>query len=170
VNDSKRLWGAIAGVIAAVALLIRIGGIAVRDLAGSEKLDAKLAHCKTGRYGPGPCVRGPLVDVIASSVISLILLLIILGCLLVIWRVRWERHLRGHGTRVPGVVVSSTRLTPANRRQPARVRVRVEVPGIPGVTALKQTDKVVPDGDHLTVAYDPARPRRRAIVVDDPAS
>jgi hypothetical protein len=82
--------------------------------------------------------------------------------------VRWERHLRAHGTRVPGVVTASTRLTPAKGRQPARVRVRVEVPDVPGLVVLKVTDQAVPEGSHLTVAYDPAHPSRRAVVVDDP--
>jgi len=92
VNDSKRLWAAVAGLIATLALLIRIGGIAVGDLASGEKLGAKAAYCKTGRYGPGPCIKGSLVDVIASSVISVILLLIILVCLRVIWKVLRDRQ------------------------------------------------------------------------------
>jgi hypothetical protein len=60
VNDSKRLWGAVAGLIVTLALLVRIGGIAVSDLASGEKLGAKTAYCKTGRYGPGPCIKGSL--------------------------------------------------------------------------------------------------------------
>jgi hypothetical protein len=92
VNDSKRLWAAVAGLIATLALLVRIGGIAVSDLASGEKLGAKAAYCKTGRYGPGPCIKGSLVDVIASSVISLVLLLIIAVCVRVIWKALRERQ------------------------------------------------------------------------------
>jgi hypothetical protein len=167
-HDAKRLWGAVAGVVVTLALLVRIGGVAVSDLARRENLGAKLAYCKTGRYGPGTCVKGTLVDVIASSVISVILLLIIAVLVRLIWRVRWERRLRASGTRVPGVVVASTKVTPANRRQAARVRLRIEVPTVPGVTAVKETDQDAAQGSRVMVAYDPARPRRRAVVVDDP--
>jgi hypothetical protein len=169
-NDAKRVWGAVAGILVAAALIVRVGGIVVTTLAGSEKLDARWAHCETGRYGPGPCVKGPLLDVVAASVISVILLVIILGCLRVIWRVRWERRLRAHGARVSGVVVASTRLTPPNRRRPVRFRIRVEVPAVPGIIALTQMDSALPSGTSLTVAYDPAHPRRRGVVIDEHAS
>jgi hypothetical protein len=111
--------------------------------------------------------RRPLVDLIGISVICLVLLLIVAVAARVIRGVRWDRHLRADGTRVPGVVAVSTQLYPRRGSRPPGVRIRVTIPSVPGLIALKLTDHMVPEGTPVTVAYDPARTRRRPLVIDE---
>jgi hypothetical protein len=158
----KRLWRAVAAVIVAAALLILIGDRVARVLATSDGVILKFGYCPTVRSKR--CWTGSLVHILPYAVAAAIFVAIIVHYLVVIWRLSRELHIRAHGTRVPGVVVGITWLNRAN--EPRRIQLRVEVPGMPGVIAVKETAQEIPKGRQLMVAYDPARPGR-AVVVDD---
>jgi hypothetical protein len=166
----KELQVTIPVIGVAAVILVASGRAALHGLEDYGKPSLPVYYCpKVGRCGT------PIDNIVVGSVIVLGMLLVIYFCLRWIWVARWQQHLHAHGTRVRGVVASCTplfypaqmRRRAADPRRLACYKTRVEIPGVPGAYAARSTHLELPKGRQVTLAYDPARPRRRAIIVDD---